>query len=125
MKKYLLITQCCIFASITSFTFAIIIESNSITSVLPYIQNSHTLVIFDIDNTLAHPKEELSSDEWFCHLVNTKMDEGYDYITSIYYSLPIVYYAQFNVLLTPTESIVPCILKHLINNNIPVMALTT
>src|ERR1700709_695920 len=80
-----------------------IIESNTLSSVLDYIDGPNTLVIFDIDNTLARPAEELSSDEWFCHLVDSRMAQGHDYITSIYYALPAAFYAQFNVPLIPTE----------------------
>ena len=108
-----------------SHTHALIIESDKLETVIDYISTPGTLVIFDIDNTLAHPIKELSSDEWFCHLVEKKMAEGNDYITSIYYALPITYYAQFNVPLEPTEFIAPFIVAQLIAHNIPVMALTT
>lgn len=104
--------------------YPIIIESDKIESVLDYI-SPETLVIFDIDNTLAHPIGELSSDEWFCYLVNQKMNEGYDYITAVYYALPITYYAQFNVDLQPTEGLIPYLLSELIIHKIPTMALTT
>jgi hypothetical protein len=120
MKKYTLF-----FILFTCFTIhSKIIENDRLEAVLQYITPG-TLVIFDIDNTLAHPVAELSSDEWFCHMVNTKMAEGHDYITSIYYSLPVTYYAQFNVDLEPTEIIAPSLLADLIACNIPVMALTT
>lgn len=102
----------------------LIIESNTIESILHYI-SPDTLVIFDIDNTLARPNKELSSDEWFCHRVNTKMAEGHDYITAIYYAIPATYYAQFNVPLGLTESIAAGLLHDLIARNIPTMALTT
>ena len=53
------------------------------------------------------------------------MAEGYDYITAVYYALPITYYAQFNVALQPTEFIVPILIQQLIAQKIPIMALTT
>ena len=105
-------------------TYCLIIESNKLETVLHYI-SPKTLVVFDIDNTLAHPTEELSSDEWFCHLVNKKMAQGHDYLTAIYYALPVTYYAQFNVDLEPTEFIVPFLISQLIKHNIPTMALST
>lgn len=105
---------------------AYIVESDTITSVVDYISlEGNILFIFDIDNTLAHPYAELSSDEWFCHQINKKMAEGFDYLTSIYYILPVVYYAQFNVLLTPSEAIAPFLIEQLIKHTISVMALTT
>lgn len=110
--------------SLATTTECLIIESNTLECVLDYI-SPDTLVIFDIDNTLARPRQELSSDEWFCHLVNAKMAEGHDYITSIYYALPATYYAQFNVSLEPTESNAPILLRDLIARSIPIMALST
>jgi len=107
-----------------SNAYGLIIESDKLETVIDYITPG-TLVIFDIDNTLARPTEELSSDEWFCYLVNKKMAEGYDYITSVYYALPVTYYAQFNVPLEPTECIVPFLIAQLIAHKIHVMALTT
>lgn len=106
---------------------AYIIESNTLETVVEHIDFNEpdTLVIFDIDNTIARPEGELSSDEWFCYLINKRMAEGHSYLTSIYYALPVVYYAQFNVLLVPTEAIAPFLIQQLIENNIPVMALTT
>lgn len=108
----------------TGNTKCLIIESNKLETVLHYVAPG-ALVIFDIDNTLAHPIEELSSDEWFCYLVHKKMMQGYDYLTSVYYALPITYYAQFNVDLEPTEDIISDLLQKLLANNISIMALST
>jgi len=120
MKKYLVFTVLIHFFSI----HCLIIESNTLEAVLDYIEPD-ALVIFDIDNTLARPAKELSSDEWFCHKVNTKMAEGHDYITSIYYALPATYYAQFNVPLEATEQQAALLLAKLIDHKIPILALTT
>lgn len=114
-----------IFIIFSSNNFALIIESNKLSSVLEHIGPLNTLVIFDIDNTLAHPTEELSSDEWFCHMVETKLAQGFDYITSVYYALPSAYYAQFNVPLEPTEPYIPELIAYLVDNGIAVMALST
>lgn len=108
-----------------SHASAIIVESDKLATVLDYINSPNTLVIFDIDNTLAHPTEELSSDEWFCHLVNTKISAGHDEITSVYYALPAAYYAQFNVQLEPTEENIPDLIKQLTDQGVAVMALST
>jgi hypothetical protein len=102
-----------------------IIESDTLLSVLNYPITPNTLVIFDIDNTLAHPIEELSSDEWFCHLVDAKMLQGNDLLTSIYYALPAAFYAQFNIPLESTESTTAALIKQLIDKGIAVMALST
>ena len=120
MKIILFLALCISFYT----THCLIIESDTLTSILDHIA-PNALVIFDIDNTLARPEKELSSDEWFCHLVNAKMAEGHDYITSIYYALPVTYYALFNVSLEPTEPDAATLLKNLIARAIPIMALST
>jgi len=102
-----------------------IIESDKLETVLNYLDTPNTLVIFDIDNTLARTITELGSDEWFCDLVDKKMAEGHDYITSIYYALPATFYAQFNIGLRPTEEVAAELIANLIDQKIPVMALTT
>lgn len=126
MKKYNFIvhTFFILFLFFNSFINCLTIESDRLAIVMDYIEED-TLVIFDIDNTLARPAQELSSDEWFCHLVNSRMAEGHDYITSIYYTLPTAYYAQFNVPLQTTEIDAELLTTHLIHQKIPTMALTT
>ena len=104
--------------------YAFIIESDQLTVILNYIEPG-TLVIFDIDNTLAHPLEELGSDEWFCYKVNEKIAQGFDYITAVYYALPQTYYAQFNIDLEPTEQNIPELIESLIARGIAVIALST
>lgn len=102
-----------------------IIESDKLETVLDLLGTPNTLVIFDIDNTLARPVTELGSDEWFCDQVDKKMAEGHDYITAIYYTLPATFYAQFNIPLRPTEETAAELIANLIDQKIPVMALTT
>lgn len=105
-------------------TEAVIIESNSVMTVLNYLTTPNTLVVFDIDNTIARPEHELGSDEWFCYLVNQKIAEGYDNISAINAVLPVCYYAQFNIPLIPTESIIPTLLDTLAEQQIYTMGLT-
>jgi hypothetical protein len=105
-------------------TQCLIVESDTLETVLDYLE-PNTLFIFDIDNTIARPQAELSSDAWFCDLVEKKMLEGHDYITAVYYALPPTYYAQFKVPLEPTEQIVSCLIADLMRQGFPVMALST
>ena len=102
-----------------------IVESDQLATVLDYITMPNTLVIFDIDNTVARPVMELGSDEWFCDLVDSKVIEGHDYITAVYYALPATFYAQFNIPLKAVENITPTVITQLIEQGIPVMALST
>lgn len=108
----------------TITSYALIIESNKLSVILEYIDTPNTLVIFDIDNTIAHPAEELGSDEWFSYLVDQKLKLGYDQTTSVYYVLPAYFYAQFNVPLKPTEDLIPDLIADLVDKGIMVMALS-
>lgn len=103
----------------------LIVESDHLAAILEYIDPVGTLVIFDIDNTLAHPTQELSSDEWFSYLVDKKVAEGFDYLTSVDYILPKAFYAQFSIPLEPTEPHIPELIAYLIDENVAVMALTS
>ncbi len=111
---------------VSNLNHALIIESNHLATVLDYINSmQNTLVIFDIDNTLAHPPTELGSDEWFYYKVEQKKQEGFDELTSIYYILPQLFYIQFNIALEPTENNISDLIASLVNNGIAVMALST
>ena len=102
-----------------------IIESNTIKEVEKHIKNpSETLIIFDIDNTLAAPEKELGSDEWFNYLVAQKMREGFDAFQALNLQLPKYFYAQFNVPLILIEKTSPEFLDYLQKNGVNHMALT-
>src|SRR3990167_753472 len=102
-----------------------IIESNTINIVDKYLDGSKdVLVVFDIDNTLAAPKKELGSDEWFGYLIQKKMEEGYDAFQALYLILPKYFYAQFNVPLIALESDSVDFLNSLKKRNIDFMSLT-
>ena len=122
MKNYISSLVCFLLFTIST---AHIVESDTLLNILNYPITPNTLIIFDIDNTLAHPTEELSSDEWFCHLVDTKMLEGNDQLTSIYYALPAAFYAQFNIPLEATEKTTSALIQQLIDKGVAVMALST
>ena len=78
-------------------------EIKSIEEVLKFVEKG-TLVIFDIDNTLAAPATVLGSDQWFSGMVKEKIDEGFDLTHAINSSLPIYFLVQFNVDLELVES---------------------
>ncbi|HSC24768.1 MAG TPA: DUF2608 domain-containing protein [Candidatus Babeliales bacterium] len=129
MKKLALLSMILLFGSILYIISeksddSIIVESNQLSTIINYINSPDTLVIFDIDNTLAHPTQELGSDEWFCFLVDKKMSEGFDRLTAVYYALPKIFYAQFNIPLKPTEDGISELISQLASNNIAIMALT-
>src|SRR5579863_2722674 len=116
------------YTSIILFTFfttnARIIETDNFELIFDYI-DADTLVIFDIDNTLARPKNELGSDEWFCYLLDQKIAQGYDKTSAMYAVLPLCYYAHFNIPLVVTDSIIPTLLKNLNTRGIYTLGLTS
>ncbi len=99
-------------------------ESNTF-DILVEHADQDTLVIFDIDNTLARPENSLGSDEWFCHTVNEKINQGYDYLNAVYSTLPVAYYLHFNLPLVVTDPLIPTIINNLIAQKINVIALTS
>src|SRR6185312_11718054 len=106
---------CMYYGIILIITFSInaeIIETHNFDIIFQYADQD-TLVIFDIDNTLARPEAELGSDEWFCYLVDQKIAQGYDKPSATNAVLPLAYYALFNLPLVLTDPIIPALLKDL------------
>jgi hypothetical protein len=101
-----------------------IIETDSFEYIFNAVDQD-TLVVFDIDNTLARTETEFGSDEWFSHLVSQKMMEGYDYFSAIYLVLPLAYYAQFNLPLQLTDPILVPLFRHLKTEHINSIGLTS
>jgi len=115
----------CSIIFITIFSInAKIIETNNFEIISQYADKD-TLVLFDIDNTLARPESELGSDEWFCYMIDQKIAHGYDKSSAMTAVLPLSYYALFNVPLVVTDLIVPVLLKNLTTRGIYTMGLTS
>lgn len=101
-----------------------IVESPYVAILVDYLR-PNTLVVFDIDNTLARPPHEVGSDQWFCYLVDQKISEGHDKKSAISCALPLCYYAQFNIPLIPTEQYIPAFMDTLKTHNVYTMGLTS
>lgn len=119
------------FAKLFVFAFSInifsqILELDKLNEIFNFIKEpDKTLVIFDIDNTLVCPENELGADEWFYYMVNKKMQkEGLDYLGAVIQSLPKYYYAQFHIPLIPVEKNISETLQKLMGLNIKFIALT-
>lgn len=78
-------------------------EIHRIKEVAQYICNKHTLIVFDIDNTLLMPHTDLGSDQWFTHLMQQRMSSGMDRKTALLHVLPLYFHVHLNIDLTPTE----------------------
>jgi len=61
VKKILLLSTLVILCNVT--LRAIIIESDTLTSVYDHVEKD-TLVVFDVDDTIAYPAQELGSSKW-------------------------------------------------------------
>lgn len=53
-----------------------IYEIDHMHEIAPYITGPHTLVLFDIDNTLIETDNEIASPEWFSYMLNKYKEQG-------------------------------------------------
>lgn len=125
MKQYFL--YLIIFLHLPLFTY--INQHNNFNAILNYIDNTdhhpHTLVLLDIDNTLAQPRGTyLASDQWVGYHIKQKMSAGlsalqaWDEIKTLYFMLaPIIE-------LMLVEEITASIIKDLQARGIIVVAIT-
>lgn len=102
-----------------------IIESSSIRDILEYAQDAKTLIVFDLDNTLVYPAQDVGSDPWFFHLLNEKIASGLTREEALAIVLPMYFEVYNHITLSPVEPDSTTILATLQNNGIPTVALTT
>jgi len=106
--------------------WAIVVSHDSIQDVFKHCENEgkKALVLFDLDNTLIEPTEEIGSDQWFSGAVtyakNKKKIQALDAVRKV---LPLYYKLQDNVVLKPVEKITLNVIKSLKEKHI-VMGLT-
>lgn len=126
MKK-LLLSLHLIFLFINT-AFANIYEHTNSAVILDYLNpedhHKYTLIIFDIDNTIATTNTFIGSDQWVSHEIKKRLDQGLSYreawleIADLYVTL------QHIIDLVPVEAVTPAIIKELQNKGIIVIALT-
>lgn len=106
-----------------------ITESNTITKIYDYLApedyRTDTLIVFDIDNTLATTPTDLGSDQWFTALIHQKITEGHSAAEALQKSLAPYYYVQHHQWLVPIEPETVSTIKTLQNKGITVIALTS
>lgn len=125
MKKLLLL----LLLSVTPCIFGLIVEHKEFAALLNYLNaedfHSKTLVLLDIDNTLAQPKNLLiGSDQFAYYLVTQKMKEGYTSDQSWQAVCPLYFAIQHAIDLEPVELTTPRIIKQLQDAGLTVIALT-
>ncbi len=103
----------------------IIVEHFTIDSIFEYIDTPNTLVIFDIDNTLATSEFEIGNDHWFSYLVRQKLNEGMELEHAINSILPTYFDVAFKIPLISVEDTTVEVLNKLNNKKIPTLALTS
>lgn len=103
---------------------SIIIQSNSITDVLKYAHHKDTLVVFDLDNTLIHPNQDLGGDAWFNHLMKQKTETGMSYEDALALVLPFDFYVMDHLRVYPVEEATPGVLDTLGKQGIVFIGLT-
>lgn len=101
-----------------------IIESNQIEDVLKYIDDE-TLIIFDIDNTIARLDRVIGSDVWFYHRLNSLIQNGKTEYEAMEELLPLLIKIYEHSWLIPVEECVIPLIKSLQEKNIKVIALTS
>lgn len=69
-----------------TLTFSAIIELASMESILPHLKED-TLCIFDIDNTIMRPTQQLGSDEWFEWRIRDYEQKGMESKTALKHAL--------------------------------------
>lgn len=102
-----------------------IIESKSISDVLNYVSNPNTIVLFDIDNTLACPEGEVCSDQWVNFTIAQNRAAGMDEAQALAETLKIYFHAYDFIDMVPSEKNTPEILEQLKRVCIPTVAFTT
>ena len=106
----------------------VIVESKRITDIYSYIKpheyNKDLLVIFDIDNTIARPPTDLSSDQWFYAMVHQLEASGKSHQEAINLVLPLFIHIQRDTWLVPVEKDTIPVINALQEKGVSVMALT-
>lgn len=108
--------------------FPNIVEHDSFESILNYLNDDdnhrYTLIILDIDNTLAQTIKLIGSDQWVAHEMKKRIDEGLT-PREAWLAIKDLYVAiQHAIDLIAVEEITPAIIKELQTRGIIVIAVT-
>lgn len=93
--------------------------------VTPSDLHNKTVIVLDIDNTLAHPETLIGSEEWVAHLINTYGDTSITDAKARFASIAPLYYDVIHgIEFQPVEPISIDIIKQLQNSGLVVIGLT-
>jgi phosphoserine phosphatase len=115
--------------SVTLYATHTIVEHHQISALLDYLHehdfDRHTVIIFDIDNTLAAPRDYcIGSDEWVTHEINKLMLRGMDAHTAWHTIKPLYIEIQNNIELALIEQEAIELIDFLQENGFSVIAVT-
>lgn len=106
-----------------------ITESYIITDVLkhldPTIAPEETLIIFDIDNTIAETTNELASPQWFSSMIRLKMkQDNLTKLEAVKQLLPLYYLVMQQATLQPIEKTIVPLIQQLQEQGYKIIGLT-
>lgn len=109
--------------------FAPIATHKSMSALVDYIKEEKyeaqdIIVIFDIDNTLAHPKTEVGSDQWLEYHAKQQAVNGISIAQAYENLLPLYYKIQHIIDLDLVEDMIPQLIAQLKNAGICTIGLT-
>ena len=90
----------------------------------PHDYHPKTLIILDIDNTLAHPKQLFGGDQWLMHQIESHIKNGLTASDALTKTLPFYFQLQDIVELIPVEQTTPAYIKSMQEKGILIIALT-
>jgi len=103
---------------------ALVLETKNLSQVTQHIvQNKKTLIVFDIDNTLALPPEELGSEDWFSFKIQNYELEGFPADIAFNKTLQLYNHIHSIIDLKKVQN-APQLINSLQKQNIPTIALT-
>lgn len=126
-RLYIIIRQVFFILLLTNsfFVYAEIIQSKEFSIISDYLSNQ-TLLILDIDNTVAEPAQGLlGSDQWFCQMMAAKQKNNtLSFSDALNEVLPLYNSIQMNIWLKPVEDYIPILIKSWQAKGIQIIALT-
>lgn len=103
------------------------VETSSFSDIYQYIEDSETLIVSDLDNTIMESTRHLGSNQWGEYIIKKLLDDGdvntYDEATIA--AGPIWRKIQAYIDVRPVEPTIPTIIKDLQERGIVVLGLTS
>lgn len=101
-----------------------IVEINTIKTVLDYAQYQDSLVVFDVDKTLAYTDQEFGSEPWAFWLVKQKLSQGRMLSEAFSCMFDLYKLAHDHIELKPVEPETVAVVHQLGERSIPTIVLT-